>query len=129
MPDSQAQRLGRWLLGLATIVLVVGDDHGPPGPAMTVLELSNVRYRYAGASAWALDGIDLILAAGDVVGLVGANDAGKSTLCLVAAGLAPGSIGGALEGSVRIGGVETRSSLRTRSPNAADPVPERRRRS
>lgn len=75
---------------------------------MSVLELSNVRYRYAGASAWALDGIDLTLAAGAVVGLVGANDAGKSTLCLVAAGLAPGSIGGALEGSVRIGGVETR---------------------
>jgi hypothetical protein len=28
MPDSQAQRLGRWLLGLATIVLIVATISG-----------------------------------------------------------------------------------------------------
>ncbi|MGH2465750.1 MAG: energy-coupling factor ABC transporter ATP-binding protein [Candidatus Limnocylindrales bacterium] len=70
---------------------------------MTVLALRGVRYRYAGASTLALEGIDLEVAAGEVVGICGANDAGKSTLCLVAAGLAPGSIGGRLEGSVLIG--------------------------
>src|ERR1019366_5135431 len=83
-------------------------DHGPAGPAVTVLALRGVRYRYAGATDWALDGIDLEVEAGEVVGITGANDAGKSTLCLVAAGLAPGSIGGKLEGSVLIGGTESR---------------------
>ena len=39
---------------------------------------------------------------GEVVGLVGANEAGKTTLCLVAAGLAPATIGGRLEGTVHI---------------------------
>jgi energy-coupling factor transporter ATP-binding protein EcfA2 len=36
---------------------------------------------------------------------VGANEAGKSTLCLVASGLAPGSIGGGLTGIVSIDGI------------------------
>jgi energy-coupling factor transport system ATP-binding protein len=75
---------------------------------VSVLSLGGVRYRYAGASGWALDGIDLEIAAGDVIGICGPNDAGKSTLCLVAAGLAPGSIGGTLEGSVLIGGTDSR---------------------
>jgi energy-coupling factor transporter ATP-binding protein EcfA2 len=75
---------------------------------MTVVALQGVRYRYAGAVGLALDGVDVEIAAGEVVGVCGANDAGKSTLCLVAAGLAPGSIGGRLEGSVLIGGTESR---------------------
>lgn len=69
--------------------------------------LEGVRYRYAGAAAPALDGIDLVVEAGRVTGVVGANDAGKSTLCLVAAGLAPGVIGGRLEGRVTVAGLDT----------------------
>ena len=42
----------------------------------------------------ALHDIDLSFEPGEVVGVVGANDAGKSTLCLVASGLAPGVVGG-----------------------------------
>jgi energy-coupling factor transport system ATP-binding protein len=71
------------------------------------LVLEGVRYRYAGARAPALDGVDLVVNAGRVTGVVGANDAGKSTLCLVAAGLAPGVIGGHLEGRVTVAGLET----------------------
>lgn len=71
------------------------------------LRLEGVRYRYAGAHAWVLDGIDLVVQPGRVVAVVGANDAGKSSLCLVASGLAPAVIGGRLEGSVRLGGRET----------------------
>lgn len=71
-----------------------------------VLELRDVRYGYAGSARPVLDGVTLDLLPGRVLGLVGANESGKSTLCLVAAGLAPGSIGGRLEGSVRIGGTE-----------------------
>jgi energy-coupling factor transport system ATP-binding protein len=71
------------------------------------LRLRGVRYRYAGSSRAVLDGIDLDVASGDVVGVVGPNDAGKSTLCLVAAGLAPAVIGGHVEGSLRIDDRET----------------------
>ena len=71
------------------------------------IELSGVRYRYAGASAAALSDVSLRLEPGRVVGVTGANESGKSTLCLVLAGLAPKVIGGRLDGSVRIDGVET----------------------
>jgi energy-coupling factor transport system ATP-binding protein len=63
-----------------------------------MLTLSGVSYRYAGYAKPVLHDIDLSLADGEIVGVVGANESGKSTLCLVASGLAPGSIGGALTG-------------------------------
>jgi energy-coupling factor transporter ATP-binding protein EcfA2 len=72
------------------------------------LQLVGVGYRYAGGTTQVLAGITLEVPPGHVVGIVGANDAGKSTLCLVAAGLAPGSIGGRLDGSVLLDGRETR---------------------
>lgn len=71
-----------------------------------VLNLRGVSYRYPAYRRRAIDGIDLSIASREIVGLVGPNDAGKSTLCLVAAGLAPGSIGGELRGEVSVGGGE-----------------------
>ena len=69
-----------------------------------MLELRSVGYRYPGYRRRAIDGISLTLGAGEVVGLVGPNEGGKSTTCLVAAGLAPGSIGGELSGEVFLDG-------------------------
>ena len=69
-----------------------------------MLRLTEVGYRYAGYARQVLHDIDLTLADGEIVGLVGANETGKSTLCLVASGLAPGSIGGALTGRLEIDG-------------------------
>jgi energy-coupling factor transport system ATP-binding protein len=71
------------------------------------LRLSAATYRYAGARHNALDDIDLELSAGTVLGVVGPNEAGKSTLCLVASGLAPVVVAGQLSGSVTIDGRET----------------------
>ena len=71
------------------------------------LRLEGVSYRYAGSAADVLSGIDLVVEPGEVVGLVGANEAGKTTVCLVAAGLAPATIGGRLEGTVRIDDLDT----------------------
>jgi energy-coupling factor transporter ATP-binding protein EcfA2 len=72
-----------------------------------MLKLSLVSYRYAGTSRLSLRDVNLELADGEVVGIVGANEAGKTTLCLVASGLAPRSIGGTLGGSVLIDGNAT----------------------
>ena len=69
-----------------------------------MLELKGVSYRYAGYAKSVLQDVDLTLADGEIVGLVGPNEAGKSTLCLVAAGLAPASIKGALTGTLTIDG-------------------------
>ena len=82
--------------------LVAAQDRVP------VLELARVSYTYAGATTTALREVELSLAAGEVLGVVGPNDAGKSTLGLVAAGLAPQAIGGHLVGTVSIEGAATR---------------------
>ncbi len=71
------------------------------------IALVDASYRYAGTTRNVLSGIDLQVGSGMVVGLVGPNEAGKSTLCLVASGLAPAAMGGHLEGSVAVDGVET----------------------
>lgn len=67
-----------------------------------MLNLRAVSYRYPGARVETLHGIDLDLAEGTVTGLVGPAEAGKSTLCLVAGGLAPRVVGGTLTGQVGI---------------------------
>ena len=68
------------------------------------LRLSGVGYRYAGARSPALLDVDLELSDGVVVGVVGASEAGKTTLCLVASGLAPRTVGGQIRGTVTLDG-------------------------
>jgi ABC-type multidrug transport system ATPase subunit len=71
-----------------------------------VIELSHVSKTYAprfGRSARALDDVSLRVGAGEVVGLSGPADAGKSTLLSLVAGHEPPT-----SGSVRIDGIEPR---------------------
>ena len=69
-----------------------------------MLKLEGVSYRYPGAGHDALHAVSLELAEGTITGLAGANETGKSTLCLVAGGLAPRVVGGRLVGDVVIDG-------------------------
>ncbi len=71
------------------------------------LLMRGASYAYAGTSRTVVDGIDVTVDPGRLVAVVGPNESGKSTLCLVAAGLAPASIGGRLTGSVVLDGKET----------------------
>ena len=72
------------------------------------LELRGVSFRYPGYRRPAIEDVDLHIAAGEIVGVTGPNEAGKSTLCLVASGLAPASIGGELNGDVLVDGAALR---------------------
>jgi energy-coupling factor transport system ATP-binding protein len=77
-----------------------------------MLQLTGATYRYAGYAKPVLHEVDLRLDDGEIVGLVGPNEAGKSTLCLVASGLAPTSIGGDLTGTLTLDG-EPAAGLKT----------------
>ena len=72
-----------------------------------MLALESVTYRYAGAPRPSLHDVSLELREGEVLGLVGASEAGKTTLCLVASGLAPRTVGGTLTGRVLLDGEDT----------------------
>jgi energy-coupling factor transport system ATP-binding protein len=71
-----------------------------------MLRLESVSYRYAGASRASLVDVSLELRDGEVVGVMGASDAGKTTLCLVASGLAPRVIRGTLSGRLTVDGAD-----------------------
>jgi energy-coupling factor transporter ATP-binding protein EcfA2 len=69
-----------------------------------VIQLESVSYRYAGAARPSLHDISLTIGEGEVVGLAGRSESGKTTLCLVASGLAPRTVGGTLTGRVLLDG-------------------------
>ncbi|HEX7172899.1 MAG TPA: hypothetical protein VF365_09865, partial [Candidatus Limnocylindria bacterium] len=68
------------------------------------LTLTGVGYRYAGAAQPSLLDVDFELPNATVIGLAGASESGKTTLCLVASGLAPRTVGGRIRGTIRLDG-------------------------
>jgi ATP-binding cassette subfamily C protein CydC len=73
---------GRRVLALASIPVPVEDPEEPaPLPTgIPAIAVRDARLRYAPDLPWALDGMDIELAPGALVGLVGASGAGKSSL-------------------------------------------------
>ena len=59
------------------------------------------------AAPWVLDGLDLRVGQGEWLAVMGASDAGKTTLCLLLAGLAPHLTGGELTGRITVAGRDT----------------------
>jgi ribose transport system ATP-binding protein len=76
-----------------------GGSGGPPGwsPGEPVLEMRGIDKRFPGVHA--LRGVDLTVARGEILGLVGENGAGKSTLVKILAGAS-----GRDAGSIAVGG-------------------------
>ncbi|MDD2877012.1 MAG: thiol reductant ABC exporter subunit CydC [Acidiphilium sp.] len=76
----------------------------PARPERLDLCLSGVRLRYPGQTGWALDGIDLAMAPGEHLVILGRSGAGKTSLVNLLLRFAAYQ-----EGSVKLGGVELRT--------------------
>jgi len=74
----------------------------------TVLEFQDVSWKYEDANEYALDHIDLKVGEGEFVGIVGANDSGKSSLCRVCNGLIPQSFTGEISGRILVDGKDAK---------------------
>jgi energy-coupling factor transporter ATP-binding protein EcfA2 len=73
------------------------------------LTFESVSYGYEEAPQEAVSDVSLSVGSGEWVGVTGPTNAGKSTLCLLAMGLAPHFFGGSLKGTVTTLGKDTRT--------------------
>ncbi|SQD95318.1 ABC transporter related [Parafrankia sp. Ea1.12] len=80
-----------------SVTPVSAPDTEASDGASTVLELRDVHAAYGAVEV--LHGVSLTLRAGEVLALIGANGAGKSTICAVVTGGVP-----VTQGTVRLGG-------------------------
>jgi ATP-binding cassette subfamily B protein RaxB len=71
------------------------------------LEIRGLRFRYAQHEAYVLDGVELEVAAGEAVAIVGASGCGKSTLVHLVLGILP-----VTEGEISIGGLRVAAGER-----------------
>ena len=83
---------------------VVSADTPSPRPLDSSLVLRGLRLRYDHQAPWALDGLDLDLAAGKCIAVVGPSGAGKSSIVRVAVRFWEYQ-----EGEARLGGHDLRS--------------------
>ncbi len=75
--------------------------------------VENLRFAYppleeGGPATPVLRGVNLRVARGEVLGLLGPTGSGKTTLCLALLGIVPHSTGGEFGGKVRVAGLDTR---------------------
>lgn len=71
-----------------------------------IIRFDGVTYSYAGTEDHALESISLDIQAGEYVAVLGLNGAGKTTLGLCVNGVIPTMLGGQLEGTVTVDGLE-----------------------
>jgi iron complex transport system ATP-binding protein len=88
--------------------------------ATAPLRFEAVGFSYPGAARRAVDGVDLVVEAGRVVGVLGPNGSGKSTLVRLAAALLEPDAG-----RVTLGGVDTRRLTRAEVARRLALVPQR----
>ncbi|PLR77429.1 cobalt ABC transporter ATP-binding protein [Bacillus sp. V3-13] len=76
---------------------------------MNKLIVENLKYKYPLSEALALDNLTFNVAEGEFIGIIGANSAGKSTLCQSIVGLVPHFYKGAYGGKVIVDGLEVKT--------------------
>ena len=75
---------------------------------MVQLKTEHLTYGYPGAEKPALQDVSIEISAGEFVGVIGANNSGKSTLCYALAGVVPHLYQGKMQGKVVINGIDNR---------------------
>lgn len=101
---GRTRAAGRRLREVAEMPPAVTDPATPALlPAETDIRVTGLRFVYPGADAPALDGVDLSVAAGEKLAIVGPSGSGKSTLFALLMRFHDPD-----EGSVRIGGTDLR---------------------
>lgn len=111
---DDAQRAGASLSRLVGIVTldVPAEPTAPPRPADASIVLEGVRHAYVEGHD-VLGGIDLTIAPGERVALIGASGAGKTTLARVVAGIQPPTGGLVLLGGVALAQLGRAATART----------------
>ena len=74
---------------------------------MAVIEVNGLTYTYPGSSSPALKEVSFQVETGQLAAVVGANGAGKTSLCLALAGLIPALFHGQMQGTATVCGMET----------------------
>ena len=100
---DDAQRAGASLsrlVGIADVQATPEPPH-PPAPADASVVIQGLRYAYVDGHD-VLDGVDLEIAPGERVALIGLSGAGKTTLARVVAGILPPAGGRILLGGVAL---------------------------
>lgn len=103
------EQLQRGLAAAETVFGLIDRPSEPDTGTHTVarargeIRFENVRFRYGSSERWALDGVDLTIAPGEVVALVGGSGGGKTTM----ATLLP-RFYDPLEGALKLDGVDLR---------------------
>jgi energy-coupling factor transport system ATP-binding protein len=74
---------------------------------MVVIDVNGLTYTYPGSSSPALKEVTFQVETGQLLALIGANEAGKSSLCLALAGLLSSLFHGQIQGTVTVCGMDT----------------------
>lgn len=87
------------------------DDHTNPDRTETiVIHAENLRLQYPTKSDLALDGVSFEASEGEVLGVVGPTESGKTSLAQAVAGFAPSVTGGTLDGELEVAGRDPREA-------------------
>lgn len=73
---------------------------------MSIISIHDLTFTYPGAATATLRNLNLEVAEGDFLAIMGANGCGKSTLCKAMNGLIPQFIVGDMTGSLKVAGLE-----------------------
>jgi len=77
---------------------------------LSLLQIENLSWKYEGSTELALDKINLEINKGEFMTIMGRTGAGKSTLCKCINSLIPRRSRGAIKGTVKIAGLDTKKS-------------------